>query len=143
MMRAEDNKHYTTVRPSLGIVGWEILAIGGVAAYKFCQYTHKHWLYGVLVALLVAGVLFALIAQPLIRNVVFALISVAVGGFVALLLQMWVDSFIGIVFGLLIGSAVFYWHTIAYDVFQFTQKVQQRTKDRDRYLDVRDEFERL
>lgn len=142
-MRPEDNIHYSAVRPSMGLIGWEILGVSSVVAYRVCAYTHWHWLYGVVVGLLMAGGLFALMAQPIIRKLVFVLVAVAAGTIVALLLQMWVDSFIGLFFGLLVGSAVFYWHTIAYDVFQFSNKVRQRTKDRERYLDVRDEFERL
>jgi uncharacterized protein (DUF2062 family) len=97
----------------------------------------------VLVALLIAGTLFALISQPLVRKVVFVALALATGTLVTLLLKIWVDSFIGIVFGTLAGSVAFYWHTDAYDIFQFTNKRRERTKDRERYLNVRDEFDRL
>ncbi len=142
-MREEDNRHYTAVRPSLGLIGWEILIVSGMGGFTFCDHMQYHWLYGVATALLIAGILFALITNPLIRKAVFVVIALSVGTFVALLLKIWVDSFIGIIFGILAGIAVFYWHTIAYEVFQFSHKVQQRTIERERYLDVRDEFERL
>lgn len=142
-MRREENHHFTEVRSSLGLIGWEILGIGIVSGYKFYQFTSLHWLYGVLAGFVVAGILFALIINRIIRTIVFVSVAVATGVFTMLLLKIWVDSFVGIAFGLLVGCAVFYWHSIAYDVFQFSHSVRQRTKEREQFQQVRDEFERL
>lgn len=142
-MRREENYHFTEVRPSLGLIGWEILGVGIVSGYKFCQFTSLHWLYGVLSGFIVAGILFALITHRVIRTIVFSSVALAVGGLTTLMLKIWVDSFIGVVLGLLVGCSIFYWHSIAYDVFQFGQSVRQRTKEREQFQQVRDEFERL
>jgi uncharacterized membrane protein YgaE (UPF0421/DUF939 family) len=139
----DKRREFEGAKPPIGFIGWEVLIVGGLIGYSLCSRVELPWLVGVLAAFGIAGLGLALLAQPTLRIILFFGLAVVSGTLATLIGMMWASAFVSLIVGLVVAFVVYYMHTAAYEVFDIRQKTYERAKERERYLTVRDEFERI